>query len=73
MIERHTYVAIMEPAGPLATSLERAGLRLMADTSGGHLATLQEARQLVAIMATITLLSLLLVVGLVIALLIVTW
>ena len=64
----------MELAGPLASSLERAGLRLMAtDTSGGHLATLQEARQLVAIMAAITLLSLLLVVGLVITLLIVTW
>ncbi len=65
----------MEPAGPLASSLERAGLRLMATdtTGGGHLATLQEARQLVAVMAAITLLSLLLVVGLVIALLIVTW
>ncbi len=65
-------MATMEPAGPLASSLELAGLRLMADTTGG-LATLQEARQLVAIMAAITLLSLLLVVGLVITLLIVTW
>jgi hypothetical protein len=44
----------------------------MADNTGG-LATLQEARQMVAIMADITLLSLLLVVGLLIALLIVTW
>jgi hypothetical protein len=59
--------------GPLASSLEGAGLRLMADITGGHQATLQEARQLVAIMAAITLLSLLLVVGLVITLLIVTW
>ncbi len=63
----------MEPAGPLASSLERAGLRLMATDNTGGLATLQEARQLVAIMAAITLLSLLLVVGLVITLLIVTW
>jgi hypothetical protein len=63
----------MELAGPLASSLERAGLRLMATDTAGGLATLQEARQLVAIMAAITLLSLLLVVGLVIALLMVTW
>ncbi len=66
-------MATMEPAGPLASSLERAGLRLMATDTSGSLATLQEARQLVAIMAAITLLSLLLVVGLVITLLIVTW
>ena len=55
--------------GPLVSSLAR----LADSSSSGPPATMEEVRRLVAVMAAITILALILVVGLLITLIIVTW